>query len=357
MDTQLGVGTQADNEWAVDRIISHAGSGQEAVFEILWKAGDITWLPYYQIRHLQALDVYLDLLDVEFIGKLPSGKGTPPHDYAQIFLGAMSLRNILPSNFTPFPFDINTDSFFNFLSFLSPCLSSTLPIEDQPVPISLPYSLADDDCHFVFDLTMPLPCVNHPNFERVSKTHYIVTNFGNQNQRALIHVGQIYQYIAFDNYIRANEQNPYNYPGVPVGFTDFVLLYNSVASAPDKFSLYLPGTNGSDSMIAASIHPVTLRHFHITPQQCGLGDPGISSHAQKLIMERFAVEQARKSRIHEEKFIDRENRRQSLFGSNSSSDFDDISSLVAETPTLLELNEPGSSTPNPNHNFKSTHNN
>ena len=57
-------------------------------------------------------------------------------------------------------------------------------------------------------------------------------------------------------------------------------------------------------MIAASIHPVTLRHFHITPQQCGLSNPGMSSHAQKLIMERFAVEQACKSHIHEEKFID-----------------------------------------------------
>ena len=149
MDTQLGVGPEADNEWAVDKIISHARSGQEAVFEILWKAGNITWLPYYQIRHLQALDVYLDLLDIEFLGKLPNGKGKPPHDNAQIFLGAISLRNILPSNFTPFSFNLNTDSFFNFLSFLFPCLSSTLPIEDQPVTISLPYSLADDNCHFV----------------------------------------------------------------------------------------------------------------------------------------------------------------------------------------------------------------
>ena len=168
---QLRVGPEADNKWAVDKIINHAGSGQEAVFEILWKAGDITWLPYYQIEHL-------------------------------------------------------------------------------------------------------------------------------------------------------------------------LLLYNSIASALGKFSLYIPGTNGSEDMVAASIHPVTLRHFHITPQQCGLGDPGMSNHAQKLIMEQFAVEQARKSRIHEEKFMARENRRQSLFGSSSSSYFDDLSSLVTDTPSLLEFEEP-----------------
>ena len=70
----------------------------------------------------------------------------------------------------------------------------------------------------------------------------------------------------------------------------------------------------------------------------------------------FAVEQARKSRIHEENFIDRENHRQSLFGSTSSPYFDDISSLVAETPSLLEFDEPvplTSTISTPNHNSKS----
>ena len=67
MDTQIGGGPTSDDEWAVDKIKSHAGSGEESIFEILWKSGDVTWMPLYQIRHLQALEIYLELM-----GTLPN---------------------------------------------------------------------------------------------------------------------------------------------------------------------------------------------------------------------------------------------------------------------------------------------
>ena len=121
----------------------------------------------------------------------------------------------------------------------------------------------DNNCHI--NTIMPLPGVQHPNFECVSKMHYLITNFGNQNQCARIHVGQIYQYIAFDNYICTNENKLCGYAGVPVGSCNFVLLYNSVASAPSKFSLYIPSTNGDNNMVAALFYPGTLQHFHIMP--------------------------------------------------------------------------------------------
>ena len=44
MDTQIGNGPGTNDEWAVQRIRSHAGSGEDAIFEILWKSGDVTWL-------------------------------------------------------------------------------------------------------------------------------------------------------------------------------------------------------------------------------------------------------------------------------------------------------------------------
>ena len=50
MDTQ--VTGPDDDEWAVDKILSHHGAQTDATFEIQWKSGDITWLPYYQITHL-----------------------------------------------------------------------------------------------------------------------------------------------------------------------------------------------------------------------------------------------------------------------------------------------------------------
>ena len=45
MDTQVAGETPTTNEWAVDHIRSHSGSRADTLFEILWKSGDVTWLP------------------------------------------------------------------------------------------------------------------------------------------------------------------------------------------------------------------------------------------------------------------------------------------------------------------------
>ena len=87
MDTQV-VGDVLDDEWAVDHIKSHAGAKTDATFEILWKSGDVTWLSYYQITHLQALTDYLGLMGVNQISKLLNGHGRPPLDDPQVFLGS-----------------------------------------------------------------------------------------------------------------------------------------------------------------------------------------------------------------------------------------------------------------------------
>ncbi|KAJ8489233.1 hypothetical protein ONZ45_g13670 [Pleurotus djamor] len=70
-----------DLEWAADEILSHSGRGPESLFELRWRSGDVTWLPYHQISQLHALQSYLDLHGVLDIKDLPSGKGTPPADF------------------------------------------------------------------------------------------------------------------------------------------------------------------------------------------------------------------------------------------------------------------------------------
>ncbi|KDR69985.1 hypothetical protein GALMADRAFT_34525, partial [Galerina marginata CBS 339.88] len=40
--SQLNIGNDAEAEWAVDKILSHSGAKKDAVFEVKWKAGDIT---------------------------------------------------------------------------------------------------------------------------------------------------------------------------------------------------------------------------------------------------------------------------------------------------------------------------
>lgn len=91
LDTQIGDTPEIEGEWAVDRILSHAGSKADTIFEIKWKSRDVTWLPYYQITHLQALTEYLDLLGERNIHKLPKGTGKPPREAPQLFLGAVAL--------------------------------------------------------------------------------------------------------------------------------------------------------------------------------------------------------------------------------------------------------------------------
>ena len=87
MDRQIGGSPEVEQEWTVGKILSHAASGKNSHFEILWKAADITWLPYYQIRHLQVIKSYLDLLGINDVSKLPTGKGKPLREDPQIFLG------------------------------------------------------------------------------------------------------------------------------------------------------------------------------------------------------------------------------------------------------------------------------
>jgi hypothetical protein len=70
--------------------LSHSGSKEQAIFEIKWKAGDITWLPYTQISHLQALVAYLEVMGIDKISSLPIGHGKPPTDDPQIHVGSVS---------------------------------------------------------------------------------------------------------------------------------------------------------------------------------------------------------------------------------------------------------------------------
>jgi hypothetical protein len=49
----------------VDAIEDHAGSKEDAVFLVRWKSGDKTWLPYYQITHLNMLTEDFELQGID----------------------------------------------------------------------------------------------------------------------------------------------------------------------------------------------------------------------------------------------------------------------------------------------------
>ncbi|EJF55489.1 hypothetical protein DICSQDRAFT_13102, partial [Dichomitus squalens LYAD-421 SS1] len=64
-----GFGEQP-REWAVDRILSHLGKGADAEFEVQWSTGDVTWAPYADVRHLQALTEYFEAMGISNIRQL-----------------------------------------------------------------------------------------------------------------------------------------------------------------------------------------------------------------------------------------------------------------------------------------------
>ncbi|KAG6835343.1 hypothetical protein H0H93_002433, partial [Arthromyces matolae] len=72
-DKQIFENNGEDREWAVDQIVTHSGAKKQAIFEILWKTGDKSWLPFGQISHLCALDKYLEAMGIKNISDLPEG--------------------------------------------------------------------------------------------------------------------------------------------------------------------------------------------------------------------------------------------------------------------------------------------
>ncbi|KAG6871272.1 hypothetical protein C0993_003566, partial [Termitomyces sp. T159_Od127] len=81
---------EATEEWAADRITAHFGASDQAIFEVLWKAGDKTWLSYAQVKDLNLINPYLELVGAETIADLPEGTGNPPQDDPQTYLGQIS---------------------------------------------------------------------------------------------------------------------------------------------------------------------------------------------------------------------------------------------------------------------------
>ncbi|KAG5725093.1 hypothetical protein E4T56_gene10261 [Termitomyces sp. T112] len=86
------------NEWAAECIVAHHGARTKAMFEVLWKAGDRSWMTYEQVKELNLLEPYLELLGYEKIEELIDVRtGKPPLDDLQIILGLPPTTTGLPT--------------------------------------------------------------------------------------------------------------------------------------------------------------------------------------------------------------------------------------------------------------------
>jgi hypothetical protein len=80
LDSQIEYLGGTEGEWMIERVRTHAGQGSGALFEVLWKSGDVTWLPYEQISKSTALEDYLESQGAQSIRSLRQGSGKPPKD-------------------------------------------------------------------------------------------------------------------------------------------------------------------------------------------------------------------------------------------------------------------------------------
>ena len=264
MDTQLA-GEEDGDEWAIDWILSHHGARTNATFEILWKSGDVTWLPYYQITHLQALTDYLELLRVPKIAKLPSGRGRPPQDDPQIFLGLIS-------------FDSPPNSIFSFLTSFFGDLVSTLTNTYHlfafqlrsffPPTSNIPSVDLEGDLHMPFS-----PSIKHPSFQRISATHYKARG-EHDSFFTTIHVRQIVDYVDFDAHI-CKHQTLSGVESIPLGCLDFADLWNNGVPKDDahRISNYFWEEDAEDPTFEFSLHPLMVADFFITKEQAGIMPP------------------------------------------------------------------------------------
>jgi len=212
MDTQIGEGPDSEDEWAVEKIQSHAGSGEDSIFEILWKTGDITWMPYYQIKHLQALETYLELMGVESASKLVTGKGKPPREDPQIFLGGISFYSPFLSPYQPSSLPIPSKPTGH--SLITPFLFQILDLKaksNSPNP-SLLFSLIPSTIvnlvhppsttrNLLISFVVMSKNIRHPSFTRRNQTEYVMNN-PDAERKSILHVGQIEHYLAFDKLLR-----------------------------------------------------------------------------------------------------------------------------------------------------------
>ena len=325
MDTQLGDGPSVDDEWAVDVIRNHAGSGNNSVFEILWKSGDVTWMPLYQIKHLQALETYLELMGITDASKLPAGKGNPPQEDPQLFLGELSLSAL--------SFSTQQHSSLSPVS-SSPVLISFITPSSTPLFLHLNHKFFDSISSLPFNFpllystsfqthtqltldhltnlnVMKFNGIRHSHFVRNSTTEYALVH-PDRLRRDLVHVSQIRKYLIFDRFLREG-QHLTDSTDIPIGYETFANLFNTGTRPSDlrRISTYLEEAAGY--RVIKSTNPVSLDDFFITSDQCGFSAPRPAmSDSQAAIVEEYATTMAYKNKRRREAIQDRKDNRRTM---------------------------------------------
>lgn len=223
LDNQVDQSIDGENEWAVERILGHSGSGRSSYFKVLWKAGDITWVPYEKLEHLPHISQYLEVLEVSDVSKLPTGDNIPPLGDPQVFLGHISASDSIPT------LSLYIIPYFRCLSLSPHSFISVAP----PSPSQLFYSR----CRSILPMSkIAPPGIPHPALTRIDTSTYLVRD-PKQPTAAVDLVGTdtIRTYcrhaVAIDKHAKTKPFVALESP--PDGYHQFALLFNQHARVGD----------------------------------------------------------------------------------------------------------------------------
>ena len=110
--------------------------------------------------------------------------------------------------------------------------------------------------------------IRHPYFRRISKTEYLINDPTNL-YHGVMHVGQIFKYLAFDKSLR-DGRLPATLPGMPLGYLNFANSFNNGVLSNDTRWLSVISYHNNQEQVTPSSHPVSLRDFAITMEKYGL---------------------------------------------------------------------------------------
>lgn len=201
LDAQIVDSDEHVEEWAADKVIAHRGAKDNAMFEVLWKAGDKTWMDLAQVRELKLLDAYLEVLGVDSVADLSDGTGNPTNDDPQIYLGNLQIED--SQNYKVH--EIPSVSSFPLSTHLVPILSARCTMPEPPSKGHPGFRIRDERCVYLFR---------------------------DRSITFLIHPLQLDLYVCFHIAVLYRKEHQHTYP---IGYNEFATKFNAHPHYLGKF--------------------------------------------------------------------------------------------------------------------------
>ncbi|KAJ8473319.1 hypothetical protein ONZ51_g7961 [Trametes cubensis] len=288
---------ERSDEWVIERVITHQGRGEDALFEVLWRSGDRTWVPYSDIRHVHAMGEYFEALGVENIGQLPPGSGQPPKDDPQIFLG--NLRPVRAGRGRgqfkgkPHPCPVLPRKSSRLPSrtrrLLPPSLPRSPPLTSSIWHSQLIHRLFLESVPFILHaLLLIMVFTRHSFLERLPNNHLVLRS-GTSGHRVQYTPEQVRLYSRFDRAIRLGRLEGAGHLS-PAGYAEFRDLWAQDDDCPYQFSRYDAETGASTAIGVAidveDLAPVSPRVVVRPPDTASSSpsaDPRYDSRKQSIV--------------------------------------------------------------------------